>query len=350
LKYYKLTGNERYLKAMQTAWTDIRLHRMYITGTSSDHERFVDDDVLNAENENRIGEGCVTTTWVQMNLQLLQITGGQKYAEELERSVYNHLLAAENPQTGCVSYYTALQGKRPYKCDQGYSCCLSSIPRGISLIPEMVWGKVNNVFSVLLYEAGEMTDTVSANDNSLLRLTIKSSTSFPLEGKIDYVITPTKTKKFALNFRVPGWSQNFVAKIGEDVYKGTAGRFLKIDRTWKAGDQLVIRFDMPLQIIPGGLSYPNKIAFKRGPQVLAVDHALNKETNLIPDLQLVNNATSVVDAKEKLPAGWGWKQAYTVELQENKQSKKVVVVPFAEAGQTGDEVEVWIDAPQHLSK
>jgi uncharacterized protein len=62
LKYYKLTGNERYLKAMQTAWTDIRLHRMYITGTSSDHERFVDDDVLNAENENRIGEGCVTTT------------------------------------------------------------------------------------------------------------------------------------------------------------------------------------------------------------------------------------------------------------------------------------------------
>jgi uncharacterized protein len=63
-----------------------------------------------------------------MNLQLLQITGGQKYAEELERSVYNHLLAAENPQTGCVSYYTALQGKRPYKCDQGYSCCLSSIP------------------------------------------------------------------------------------------------------------------------------------------------------------------------------------------------------------------------------
>src|ERR1051326_8628064 len=68
LKYYKLTGNQIYLKAMQTAWSDIRLHRLYITGTSSDHERFVEDDVLNAENENRMGEGCVTTTWVQFNL------------------------------------------------------------------------------------------------------------------------------------------------------------------------------------------------------------------------------------------------------------------------------------------
>ena len=34
LKYYRLTGNERYFKALQTAWTDIRLHRMYIILTN----------------------------------------------------------------------------------------------------------------------------------------------------------------------------------------------------------------------------------------------------------------------------------------------------------------------------
>jgi len=350
LKYYKLTGNERYLKALQSAWTDIRLHRMYITGTSSEHEVFQQDDILPADNSCSMGEGCVTTTWIQFNLQLLQITGDQKYAEELERSVYNHLLAAENPQNGCVSYYTALQGKKPYKCDQGYSCCLSSVPRAISLIPDMIWGKVNNEFSVLMYEAGEVTDTISTNNSSKVLLNIKSLTSFPLNGQVDYVITPSKASKFALNFRVPAWSQNFVAKVGNETYKGVTGQFLKIERTWKAGDKLSVTFDMPLQIIPGGLSYPNKIAFKRGPQVLAVDQDLNADIDSIAKLEFSNDHPVLVDAKNKLSSTWSWKQAYAVQLQNNRQEKNVVLVPFAEAGQTGGEIEVWIDAANRLNK
>ncbi len=350
LKYYKLTGNEKYLRPLQAAWTDIRLHRMYITGTSSEHERFQDDDVLPAEVSNSMGEGCVTTTWIQFNLQLLQITGEPKYAEELERSVYNHLFAAENPQTGCVSYYTALQGIKPYRCDQGYSCCLSSVPRAISLIPDMVWGKVNNVFSVLMYETGEMVDTILTNDHSSIALKIKSVTRFPLQGKIDYVITPSSSKAFALNFRVPGWSQNFVAKIDDKTYRGTAGEFLKVERTWKAGDKVVISFDMPVQVIPGGISYPNKIAFKRGPQVLAIDQALNNEAGPLSNLQLVGDSVLLVDAKEKLPSDWSWKQAYAAELKTSQQSKQVLLVPYSEAGQKGTELEVWIDSPDTVSK
>jgi DUF1680 family protein len=350
LKYYKLTGNKKYLEPLQTAWTDIRLNRMYITGTSSEHERFQENNVLPAEVSNSMGEGCVTTTWIQFNLQLLQITGEPKYAEELERSVYNHLFAAENPQTGCVSYYTPLQGIKPYRCDQGYSCCLSSIPRGISLIPDMIWGKVNNVFSVLMYEAGEVADTILANDQSSVALKIKSTTSFPLEGKIEYVVNPAKTKTFALNFRVPGWSENFVAKIGDKIYKSIAGKFLKIERAWRAGDKIAISFDMPVQIIPGGLSYPDKIAFKRGPQVLAIDQALNNETASLKDIQFAGNKVSLTDAKEKLPLDWSWKQAYTSELLINHKHKQVVLVPYAEAGQQRSELAVWIDSANTISK
>jgi DUF1680 family protein len=350
LKYYKLSGNVKYLNALERAWSDIRLHRMYITGTSSFHEHFIGDDLLMAENESSMGEGCVTTTWIQFNLQLLQITGEQKYADELERSVYNHLLAAENPRTGCVSYYTALQGKKPYKCDQGYSCCLSSVPRGISLIPDMVWGKVDNNFSVLMYEAGEVTDTIITKDLSSISLNIKSTTNFPLDGQVRYVITPSQVKNFILNFRVPAWSRNFVAKVGNEIYRGTTGQFLKIARTWKAGDELSITFDMPLQVIPGGLSYPNQIAFKRGPQVLAVDHALNANVSSISKLQVSNDQAVAIDMRDKLPSTWAWKQAYAVQLDDNHQRINVMLVPFAEAGQTGDEVEVWIDAPSRLNK
>ncbi|MEO6977193.1 MAG: beta-L-arabinofuranosidase domain-containing protein, partial [Mucilaginibacter sp.] len=232
LKYYKLTGQEKYLTLLQTAWKDITKNRLYITGTSSDNEIFREPGILRAENKDKMGEGCVTVTWIQFNLQLLQITGGPQYAEELERSVYNHLLAAENPQTGCVSYYTALQGAKPYRCDQGFSCCLSSVPRGISLIPEMMGGKINGVFTVLLYENGEAKTAVRTKENANVNLTLKSATKFPLDGQVDYTVTPSKQATFTINFRVPEWSENFDAKIGNKTFHGKKGQLLAIHRNW----------------------------------------------------------------------------------------------------------------------
>jgi DUF1680 family protein len=350
LKFYRLTGDQKYLKPMQTAWQDIRLHRMYITGTSSDHERFKDDDDLKAENENNMGEGCVTTTWIQFNLQLLEITGEQKYAEELERSVYNHLLAAENPQTGCVSYYTALQGAKPYRCDQGFSCCLSSVPRAISLIPEMVWGRIDNIFTVLMYESGEVKENITTDDGSIISLHLKSTTRYPEEGKVEYTVLPSSSKTFSLQFRVPGWSSNFTVNAGGKSYRQVSGKFLEVKRKWKEGDKVTITFDMPLQIIPGGLSYPDKIAIKRGPQVLAIDQSLNAGINSIGSISFNSSTRVLASAKNVLPAAWVRKQAYSLTLQYDNKPRKIVLVPFADAGQSGSNVAVWITSADNFSK
>lgn len=343
LKYYKLTGEDKYLKLSQTAWADITAHRLYITGTSSDHEIFVAPGILKAGNDNRMGEGCVTVTWIQFNLQLLQITGNPKYAEELERSVYNHLLAAENPQTGCVSYYTALQGAKPYRCDQGFSCCLSSVPRGISLIPEMMGGKINNVFTVLMYETGVATENIMANDNAKIKLNIKAVTQFPLDGKVDFIVSPSKAAVFTLNFRVPGWAENFTAKVGDQKYYGKKGHLLSINRKWNAGEHISISFDMPLQVIPGGVSYPNSVAFKRGPQILAVDQGLNPGLDTLNNVVYGGSAVSLANAKTMLPPDWGWKEAYSMEMKVNDKPQKVILVPFSEAGQKSANIAVWIN-------
>jgi len=341
LKYYKLTGEEKYLKLLQTAWTDISRHRMYITGTESDHEVFMPTGDLKAGNDNDMGEGCVTVTWIQFNLQLLQITGEVKYAEELERSVYNHLLAAENPQTGCVSYYTALQGAKPYRCDQGYSCCLSSVPRGISLIPEMMGGTINGVFTVLLYENGEATGDILAGDHSPISLKIKSTTKFPMIGKVDFVVTPSMAKTFKLDFRIPQWAENFVAKVGNSTYTGK-GSLLSIERKWSPGDKVSITFDMPVQVIPGGISYPNAVAIKRGPQVLAIDQGLNKEIASLNNVVFTKNSFAT-DASAALPPDWDWKEAFYLDMKVNNIPEKVMMVPFSEAGQKAANIEVWIN-------
>ena len=343
LKYYKLTGENKYLKLLQTAWTDITQHRLYITGTSSDHEIFVAPGILKAGNENRMGEGCVTVTWIQFNLQLLQITGNPKYAEELERSVYNHLLAAENPQTGCVSYYTALQGAKPYRCDQGFSCCLSSVPRGISLIPEMMGGKINNVFTVLMYENGEATEDIVAKDNAKIKLNIKAVTKFPLDGKVDFVVNPSEEASFTLNFRVPEWSENFTAKVGDQKYYGKKGHLLGISRKWNAGEHISISFDMPLQVIHGGISYPNSVAFKRGPQVLAIDQGINPGLAALNKVVYGGSTVSLATAKTMLPPDWDWKEAYSMQMKVNNKPQKIIMVPFSEAGQKSANIAVWIN-------
>ena len=343
LKYYKLTGDQKYLTLLETAWADITRRHLYITGTASDHEVFPADGTLRATNKDDMGEGCVTVTWIQFNLLLLQITGDPKYATEMERSVYNHLMAAENPQTGCVSYYTALQGPKPYRCDQGYSCCLSSVPRAISLIPEMIGGTINNVFTVLLYANGVATTNIIAGDHSKISLKIAAVTRFPLDGQVEYTITPSASKTFKIDFRVPDWSENFTAKVGASTYTGKKGQLLQIERKWNAGDKVAITFTMPVKVIPGGGSYPDAVAIKRGPQIFAIDKGLNKHIDSLRDVSFAKYGGGLTDAHASLHADWGWKEAYSLDMKVHNIPQKVIIVPFSEAGQKSAGIEVWIN-------
>ena len=111
VKLYQLTGDEKLLKAAENGWKDISINKLYITGTASKEEIFQEDFVLPAGNDVSMGEGCVTVTWLQFSQALYNLTGEPKYIDEIEKTIYNHLLAAENPQTGCVSYYTALRAE-----------------------------------------------------------------------------------------------------------------------------------------------------------------------------------------------------------------------------------------------
>jgi DUF1680 family protein len=337
VKYYKLTGEQRYLQAAQTAWQDIASHRLYITGTASDHEVFKTTGDLKATNADDMGEGCVTVTWLQFNLALLQLTGDPKFSREIECSLYNHLLAAENPQTGCVSYYTALLGAKPYRCDQGFSCCLSSVPRGISLIPEIIGGNIDNTFTVLLYENGLARTSVRAADGGTILLEVKSSTRFPSSGKVDFIIVPGRTAQIAIGFRVPEWSADFKATVGSRVYTAKKGTVLTIQRKWIPGEHVRISFGMPVEVVPGGPSYPHAVAIKRGPQVLAIDKALNPRFDSLTKLTFTARPV-LADAAAALPENWSWKEAFYLDAPQ-----KWLLVPFAEAGQSAANITVWIN-------
>ncbi len=343
LKYYQLTGDATYLKPLQTAWQDIVDNRLYLTGTSSAGEHFCDDHHLPAETKDKMGEGCVTMTWIQFNEQLLKITGEAKYAEEIEKAAYNHLFAAENPETGCVSYYTALQGAKPYKCDQGFSCCLSSVPMGISMLPDLVWGNINNEFSILMYEPGEVKESIRAADGSRLFLQIKSTTEFPKDGKVIYNINPSSPAKFAISFRIPTWAANYKLIVNGVKQNRTNGQILKVERVWKANDKVIVRFDMPLQVIKGEPTYAGYVALKRGPQVLAMDVVFDPGYKDVWPVSLNKDTKfAIKNASYILTKGWVGTQAYSITSKTGKKQKPIIFVPFADAGQQATKQQVWI--------
>ncbi len=343
IKLYKITGEEDLFKAVKIAWNDIVENRLYITGTASASELFRDDHCLPADEKSNMGEGCVTTTWFQLNYELFSLIGESKYYDQIERTVYNQLLGSEDPETGCVSYYTPLQGKKPYSC--GISCCLSSIPRGISMIPLINFGKKSGVLAILLFEPGEVNDTLDTETGEKIPFKLHAFSSFPDSGHIKYTISISKKAVFTLAVRVPFWTTHFTVNSAGEVYAGIPGQYLTIRREWANGDELKVNFDIPVSIVSGGKNYPDKIAIQRGPFVLSLDNSLNPRfgaERIIFKLPK-QNILELQSAKDKLPAQWIGKQAYSLTVATDKGlSEKLILVPFSDASQTGAKAQIWL--------
>ncbi len=331
---YRLTGEPRYLKAALAAQKDIAAHRRYLTGTASAHEHFRDDFDLPAEQKDQVGEGCATVTWLQLNLQLLRLTGEAQYAQELERTVFNQLLAAQDPLTGNICYFTPMNGVKAPRKD--INCCRSSEPRGISLIPQLLWGALRALPSAP--EPDTLAIEILAPGEALIGgVLVKSQTDYPLDGHVVFTLTPDQPHRFTFALRVPEWAASFhvTAPDGEQL-AGRPGEYFRLTRDWKRGDRVEVNVDLAVRFTPGGRSYPGYVAVERGPLVLALDKGASF------DLASLNHA-ALKTLPEQLTAEKPGLYALPGVVTESGHARDVTLhlVPFAEAR----EYRIWLPQP-----
>ncbi|MGK2864653.1 MAG: beta-L-arabinofuranosidase domain-containing protein [Chitinophagaceae bacterium] len=333
IKLYRLTNDEHFLQPLLVAWKDIVASRLYITGTTSSFEHFQDDHVLPATEKDNMGEGCVTTTWVQFNYQLFCITGEMKYLDELERSVYNHLTGAENPQTGGVSYYTPLIGKKPYRTV--VTCCMSSVPRGIAMIPLFANGKLTNNSAFLFYQPGTYTTMVADK-----KISFTTTGNFLNNEKVVIHVNSTSGIQYPIAFRKPYWASDFSILVNGK--KQTIGNTetIAVKRLWKKDDKIEISFTMPAIVLDGGKSYPNQVALQRGPQVLAFDKNINGFD--VADITVDANNIQLQPTNYSLPKNWIGDEKFQVKATISNTDKNIILVPYADASQTGGVISTWI--------
>lgn len=343
---YRLTGDEALVRAVLRDWEDIHRHQLYITGTASSNENFQPPDRLLSLSASGAGENCVSVTWLQLNERLLRLTGEARFGQEIERTVYNQLLAAQDPITGGINHFTSLTGKKAFHLS--LDCCVSSGRRGLALLPSVVWGLEDEAFVVNLYTTGQ-----ASFERAGVRVRAVSQTSFPRDGTVSFTFDADRAVPFVVRLRVPEWTARFVATVGSQKYRGTAAHMLDISRTWQRGDTIHIDMDMPTRVLSGDPTYPDYVALQRGPQVLAMERRLNPDVPFLhrvalrdiqspkaaepvaPSTSATGPSVYAVDALVGVPDAAG---------NLNPQPRKVLFVPFAEA----TEYRVWMARPDRL--
>lgn len=347
LELYRATGERRLLADMETAWSDIVRNRLYLTGSASSFELYQDDFHLPNGNNANICETCVTVTWEQMNLELLRLTGDAKYAAQAERSIYNHLLGAQKPTGDDWAYYTPLEGIKPY--DNFTTCCHSSGPRGVALIPSVAWmtcqdgGLVVNLYNsssayVTLPKAGKVA--------------VLEKTEYPYDGKIDFAIVPERSgARFPLRLRIPDSVTAFELRVnGNLVPKRMELGYLIIDRAWKRGDTVQLSLKLAKQVILGTHGNEGKAAVQYGPLILTLDTARNTGLTHLNRAELASDRVSSLERAPRFDSRAETRPAFWIDGRVNGERRKLVLVPYAFAGEDHkSHFEVWMNLPGHAA-
>jgi DUF1680 family protein len=346
LELYRTAGNPKLLEACLNAWQDIVSKRLYITGAASYRELFHDDfDFPNVDN---VGETCVTVTWIQFNAHLLRLTGEARFADQLERVVLNQLFGAQKPDGTAWGYYVQMEGKKPYCSTLDGHCCLSSGPRGIALVPTFAASVDADGVVVNLYDAGS-ANLKLRNGNAV---SLTTETIYPSDRKILITVDPGTSEPFALKARIPGWcnepsimvnGQTVEAKFGSDGYAA-------IIRSWSKGDKVELNFKVEPRVIVGDHTNDGKIAIMHGPLVLAADESLLGAEGLPLESVKIGNPELAALAITPEPAPdvlktWPHAQVFRINAGPPRAASppaEIRLIPFADAGSTGEPYKVWL--------
>jgi DUF1680 family protein len=322
----RVTGDRRLLEAVTNAWTDIVSDRLYLTGTASLFEHFSQDHELPNTDDDHVGETCVTTTWIQLNLKLLEVTGGTAFADEIERSLYNHLTAAQNPRGDDWCYFTSLDGTKHY--DKEITCCHSSGPRALALAPASAYLQGQGMLCVNTFEPSKASFLLGDRTVELVQ-----DAGFPRAGRSVLLVQAPRPVRFALKIRVPDWAAPL--KIGDQEFG--AGWATVPEKTWNDKDQIRFSYNLRGRVIRGEYANFSRVAFAWGPFVLAADATRNPGIDSLAGLLMnADFEPGLLNAEVGLRFGAQGKRSWDASWA------GVELVPFADAGSSGGQYRVWM--------
>lgn len=267
LELFRETGDSLLLQSAQTAWQHILDEEINICGSGASFECWYGGKAKQQRVAMHTMETCVTFTWMQFCERLLELTGNPIYADQIERTMYNALMASMKSDGSQIVKYTPLEGYRhegEHQCGLPINCCNANGTRAFAIIPRIMYRlPEKDRLDVNLYIPSIAQIQMGKN-----QVSVGLETLYPLSDCIDITINPTRQQSFTLALRIPSWSQNNSVEVnGEPVQGVKSGSYQLIQRTWKAGDRVTLRLELTARL----QQLENMQAIERGPIVLARD-------------------------------------------------------------------------------
>ncbi len=339
------TGDDGYDAALDRVWDDVVLRNMYVTGgigSSYANEGVTEDyDLPNLE---AYCETCASIGMVLWNSRMNRMTGDAKYADVMERSLYNAALAGVSLSGDRFFYVNPLESKGNHhrRAWFGCACCPSNICRFLPSLGGYIYGVQGDKVYTNLYIGSTASFKAAGRE-----LTLKQETAYPWDGTVK--MTVCSDSRAELLLRIPGWCGNWSLTVnGELVEEGSSDTeqiytesfgdafYLSAGRGWKAGDEIVLTLDMPVRMDaadPNVKADVGKRTVCRGPLVYCLEAADNPGGI---DGFTLSKGTTFTDV---------WQPDLLGGVATITSSDGAVFIPYyAWDNRTPGRMKVWVDA------
>lgn len=284
-----VTNDAGYMEAMNAIWEDVVHRNMYITGAigATQHTEGFGDD-YDLPNKDAYGETCASVGMVFWNQRMNMLTGDAKYADVLERSLYNGALDGLSLSGDRFFYVNPLASTGNHNRSEwfGTACCPSNISRLVASVGDYIYSTSADGIWVNLYVGSKTTQKIAGT-----KVNLQLETGYPWKGNTQLTVTPERKKAFSLRLRVPGWLNQPVPGTlyqyaensktaprievnGKPVEYTMENGYAVINRTWAKGDKLSLQLPMEAKLV---VSHPelkqnnNRRAIQYGPLVYCVE-------------------------------------------------------------------------------
>jgi DUF1680 family protein len=273
-------GDTELLDAAERLWYSALSSRTYLTGGhGARHRDEAFGDPYELPPDRAYAETCAAIGSFQWAWRLLLATGRARYAEAMERFLYNGI-AAGIAQSGTAFFYsnplqlrTGHDGSEEDAPSQRLSwyscaCCPPNLARLFASLHDYTATSDEKGLQLHLYASGRYTHEGR---------TIEVNTEYPWDGRISIRVRQSDDGPWTLALRVPEWCADARLSVnGAVVRSGAQQGYLRLTRIWRPGDEAELVLSMPPRLIaahPRVDAVRGTAALARGPIIYCLEHA-----------------------------------------------------------------------------
>jgi uncharacterized protein len=265
---YLETGDDTLLDAAKALWHDIYAAKAYVTGglgARESGESFGEPYELPPGTA--YAETCAAIAGFMFNWRLLLATGDARYADEMERALYNAIAVGVGEDGRSFFYANPLASAGGVERQPWFDCCCcpTNVARFAASLQHYV--ATADERSIQLHLLASATiDTAAA--------ALRVETAYPWDGRVEIEVR-RPVEGFELAVRMPAWCRGAnLSLLGADDHAPARDRYVRVFPS--DGDRVVLELEMPPRLVsahPRVEAVRGQVALARGPVVYCVEQA-----------------------------------------------------------------------------